>query len=97
MLHIFASVAMAMLPLVSSLRLPPDSVWRQQQGLHVVDGPGALCMALSGTNANDAVGSCVSWDLHISFCVLYAVAKLVHLSLLYLDSPEKDSHELLPL
>ena len=54
-------------------------------------------MALSGTNANDAVGSCVSWDLHISFCVLYAVATLVHLSLIYLDSPKKDSHELLPL
>ena len=91
---------MAVLPLVSSLRLPPDSVWRQQQGLHVVDGPGALCMALAGTNTtvtNDAAGTCVSWDLHISFCVLYAVAKLVHLSLLYLDSPKQDSHELLPL
>jgi len=67
--HMVEAVIMTVLSLV--LQLPASSMWREQQGVHAVHGPGMFCVAQS-TSA--AAPLCISWEFGATWWLLWGLS-----------------------
>ena len=81
---------MIVFPLIEAMRLPASSVWREQQGVHAVDGAGMFCLADSSSTVNS---SCLSWAWAYTVFTMWGLSMLHLLFSIWHDSPKTAGEE----